>query len=234
MRIQKLKKEKKKKRLNREKKKMILIMFLEQLKQHLKKQETYNYPKDPKMLQQSPAESNPFIKVIIGEYEGITKRYQQTNNARFDETFTFDFDPTETKDRVVLFELWDYDSNSENDDQMGKVTIPIRDFFNNHVQFTLVFQGINNNLGLKIGEVDITVCYMPNDVEQGGDEQQQGGGGNSVFIGGEQYYQAAQNKGEDAYDDEFIGGEVIDEDEAHEGENSSRSDEENGDYNKPF
>ncbi|KAA6360455.1 MAG: hypothetical protein EZS28_044018, partial [Streblomastix strix] len=67
--------------------------------------------------------SDPYIKVILGQQEGTTKRYKNALNAEFNETFTLQYDPIEVPSNELKLELWDYDTFSS-DDIIGIINIP--------------------------------------------------------------------------------------------------------------
>ncbi|KAA6323229.1 MAG: hypothetical protein EZS28_054337, partial [Streblomastix strix] len=72
----------------------------------------------------SNGKSDPFIVLKIGEKKNQTKKVKNTLNAEYNETFEFEYDSTRTEDRSIHFELWDYDTFSDND-QIGKLDVPV-------------------------------------------------------------------------------------------------------------
>ncbi|KAA6397503.1 MAG: hypothetical protein EZS28_006971 [Streblomastix strix] len=72
----------------------------------------------------SNGKSDPFIVVKNGQSEYKTKKVKNTLNAEYNETFEFDYDSNTNEDRSIHFELWDYDTFSDND-QIGKLDVPV-------------------------------------------------------------------------------------------------------------
>ncbi|KAA6402235.1 MAG: putative CAMK family protein kinase [Streblomastix strix] len=72
----------------------------------------------------SNGKSDPFIVVKIGTSEFKTKKVKNVLNAEYNETFEFDYNSNATEDKSIHFELWDYDTFSDND-QIGKLDIPV-------------------------------------------------------------------------------------------------------------
>ncbi|KAA6377348.1 MAG: hypothetical protein EZS28_027125, partial [Streblomastix strix] len=104
--------------------------------------------------------SDPYIKVILGEKEGETKHCKDCKDAEFNESFDFEFDPSATKVRDIQLELWDYDTIGDND-YIGKVNVPLSEFKGQKLTKTYKFKGSGNNYGQDVGEVDVEISYIP-------------------------------------------------------------------------
>ncbi|KAA6359245.1 MAG: hypothetical protein EZS28_045228, partial [Streblomastix strix] len=104
----------------------------------------------------SNGKSDPYIKIRIGDdqegrkNEKRTKRAKDTLNAEYNENFEFDFDPEATQARELTLELWDHDTLSD-DDQIGRLLIPLSPLKNCLVALTCQFEGVNKQFGKDVG-----------------------------------------------------------------------------------
>ncbi|KAA6399783.1 MAG: hypothetical protein EZS28_004694, partial [Streblomastix strix] len=71
-----------------------------------------------------------FVKVVLEDTEGNTKRISDANNIHIDEVFEFEFDPKKQHDRLCLVELWadsPQDSGREKEQEilLGQMALPV-------------------------------------------------------------------------------------------------------------
>ncbi|KAA6353189.1 MAG: hypothetical protein EZS28_051284, partial [Streblomastix strix] len=111
----------------------------------------------------SNGKSDPFVKVLFGgEEKGKTKKVADTLNAEFNETFKFKYD-RETQDTdIILFELWDHDALSD-DDQIGKAEVPLGWFIDNKEEAEITFEGVNKQSGTNVGVLEAEIEAIPYD-----------------------------------------------------------------------
>ncbi|KAA6399445.1 MAG: hypothetical protein EZS28_005028 [Streblomastix strix] len=120
------------------------------------------------------SQSNPYIRLILGDYEGETEKYDECN-GKYNETFNFYYDPEENKEIGVTLDVMDLNELNEYV-VIGRVLIPLKDFISDKKRASYIVPSIGQRIDgeeKEIGIVDIEMQCIPGENLMILDDQQQ-------------------------------------------------------------
>ncbi|KAA6382071.1 MAG: hypothetical protein EZS28_022402 [Streblomastix strix] len=128
---------------------------------------TTNKEKD-KEQRVNAREPNPFVRLLFAGKGAKSSRLLDVKDKILDETFGFEFNPSETEDRELTLELWDTDESGF-DQRMGKIEIAIHTYLEDKQDVTMsvvAHDGDPEPIGTKVADLELTILYEISEQEK--------------------------------------------------------------------